>query len=355
MPSWGGVLREIKEATASQPGAPALDVVRRKYLASQHAHSKRAVILYATKWTQHATGVPPTMISVADGDIVGFMEAIHGIEEKELDLILHSPGGSLAAADSIVQYLRSKFTHIRVFVPHAAMSAATMLSCAANEIVMGKHSFLGPIDPQLILGTPLGQRAIPAKALLDQFNRAKDECRKDPLNLPVWVPMLQQYGPDMLVQCENVSVLSQKLVEQWLRTWMLNGVQDGPAKAAAIAAWLADHGEHKLHGKYINREELRAKGVNVVNLEDDKKQQDFILSIFHATAHTFNQSHAVKIVENHRGAAFIEQAQMVVTQAGPKNPGPSPEAPKGPILGDELPGRVDPPFKKKENPFGPRK
>jgi ClpP class serine protease len=28
-----------------------------------------------------------------------------------------------------------------------AMSAATMIACAADVIVMGKHSFLGPIDP----------------------------------------------------------------------------------------------------------------------------------------------------------------------------------------------------------------
>jgi ClpP class serine protease len=41
------------------------------------------------------------------------------------------------------------------------MSAATMVACAANQIVMGKHSFLGPIDPQLILQTALGNRLVP--------------------------------------------------------------------------------------------------------------------------------------------------------------------------------------------------
>ena len=186
MPSWGGILKEIADLT--QRGNPnALDMVRRKYLASQHMHSKRAVILYATNWTQPGNA-PPEMISVDEVDIQGFMEVIHGVKETSLDLILHSPGGSLAAADAVVQYLRSKFTHIRVFVPNAAMSAATMIACAAEEIFMGKHSFLGPIDPQIIMQTSLGGRSIPTQAILDQFDMARDECR-DPRNLAVWLPM----------------------------------------------------------------------------------------------------------------------------------------------------------------------
>src|SRR5579885_3071525 len=116
---------------------------------------------------------PPELNSVADEDIQVLMEVIHGVKETALDLIIHSPGGSLAAADACVQYLRSKFDHIRVFVPHAAMSAATMIACAADEIVMGKHSFLGPIDPQFIMNTSLGARSIPAQAILEQFEIAK--------------------------------------------------------------------------------------------------------------------------------------------------------------------------------------
>ncbi len=103
------------------------------------------------------------------------MEVTAGPQNKKLDLILHSPGGSPTAAEGIVTYLRSRFEHIRVIVPNLAMSAATMVSCAADVIVMGKHSFLGPIDPQLLLSTPLGMRSVPAQAILDQFDRAQRE------------------------------------------------------------------------------------------------------------------------------------------------------------------------------------
>jgi Serine dehydrogenase proteinase len=84
------------------------------------------------------------------------------------------------------------------------MSAATMMACAADEVVLGKHSFLGPIDPQLILNTPLGSRMVPAQAILDQFEHAKKECQ-DPAKLGARIPMLSHYGPDLLVNCENAS------------------------------------------------------------------------------------------------------------------------------------------------------
>lgn len=310
MPSWGAILKEITDLKRSNPQA--LDLVRRKYIASQYTHSKRALILYASKWTQQGD-VPPELVSVSDNDIQGFMECLVDVKEKQLDLILHSPGGSPGAAEACVHYLRSKFDHIRVFVPHAAMSAATMMACAADEIVMGKHSFLGPIDPQLIMHTTLGPRAIPAQAVLDQFDKAKAECA-NPAMLPVWLPMLQQYGPDLLVQCENVLALSQEIVGNWLRAYMYKDDADRDAKSTKTAAWLADHKNFKIHGRYLDREKLRAQGLKITALEDDKLQQDFILSIFHAATHTFTLSGSVKIIENHRGNAFINQVREIVLQ-----------------------------------------
>ena len=96
-----------------------------------------------------------------------------------------------------------------------------MIACAADVIVLGKHSFLGPIDPQVTVSTKLGQRMIPAQAILDQFELAKRECQ-DPRKLGAWLPMLDQYGPDLLVQCDNASKLSEQLVRGWLEHYMFN-------------------------------------------------------------------------------------------------------------------------------------
>ena len=101
-------------------------------------------------------------------------------------------------------------------MPLAAMAAATMWALAGNEIVMGAHSQLGPIDPQLV--TPQG--SIPARAVIEQFERAKRECAQDASLLGAWLPILQQYGPALIEQCEAAEELARRLVRERLRNYI---------------------------------------------------------------------------------------------------------------------------------------
>ena len=306
MPIWSEILRELAETTV-QGGAPNFDGVRRKYLAALHEHTRRNVVLYASGWLQK--DVPPALTSINEEDIHALMEVTSGLQDTNLDLILHSPGGSPEAAEGVVSYLRSRFDHIRVIVPQLAMSAATMVSCAANDILMGKHSFLGPIDPQLLVSTPLGTRYVPAQAVLDQFDKAQRECA-DPAKLSAWLPMLGQYGPDLLVQCETALSLSRELVSTWLETYMFSGIADRAEQARSVSDWLSDHTTFKSHGRHLPRSALRAHALLVSDLECDETLQDLSLSVFHATTHTFAATSAVKIVENHTGRAFIKQHRL---------------------------------------------
>ncbi|MFH0990081.1 MAG: ATP-dependent Clp protease proteolytic subunit [bacterium] len=257
------------------------------------------------------------MISITDEDVQGLMEVIYELKGKELDLIVHSPGGSPEATEAIVTYLRSKFDDIRVIVPQAAMSAATMLACAADRILMGKHSFLGPIDPQFILQTPLGIQVVPAQAILDQFKRAQDEC-KNPALLSSWLPILSQFGPALLVQCENAIQLSRELVTSWLNQYMFKGEEPNPS--SEIAEKLARHGDYKSHGRHISLQAARDLQLVVDALEDDHSLQERVLSVFHATMHTFGGTSAVKIIENHIGRAFVKAQQRIVLQQPPGVP-----------------------------------
>jgi hypothetical protein len=282
---------------------------------------------------------PAAFVSVAEDDMLGFMEAVHGLAGPDLDLILHSPGGSGSAAEQIVKYLRTKFDHIRIIVPHMAMSAATMIACAADQIVMGKHSFLGPIDPQLIMQTALGPRSVPAQAILEQFDRALKDAA-NPVKLRAWAPMLAQYGPDLLVTCENVAKFSEELVSDWLKSYMFRGQADAEAKGKNIARWLSDHSVFKTHGRPISRDELLAKGVSGIRaLEQDQTEQDLFLSIHHAAAHTFTSTGAVKIIENNLGKAYVRQVQQVqIIQAPQAAPAQPPSAPGAPPAAAALPG-----------------
>jgi len=66
-----------------------------------------------------------------------------------IDLILHTPGGLVLAAEQIAEGLLKHPARVTVFVPHYAMSGGTLIALAADEIVMDPNAVLGPVDPQL--------------------------------------------------------------------------------------------------------------------------------------------------------------------------------------------------------------
>ncbi len=70
-----------------------------------------------------------------------------------IDLILHTPGGLVLAAMQIARAVEAHPARVTVYVPVYAMSGGTLITLAADEIVMGEFSMLGPIDPQ-IMGLP---------------------------------------------------------------------------------------------------------------------------------------------------------------------------------------------------------
>lgn len=250
----------------------------------------------------------------------GFMETVSNIDGSVLDLIVHSPGGSAEAAESIVSYLRKRFVHIRAIVPLAAMSAATMIVLSADEIVMGQHSQLGPIDPQFSIMTPEGPRSAPAKAILKQFDRAKNECR-NPQNIAAWLPILRGYLPGLLTQCEDSQMLAEQLVGQWLQDYMFAEESDADAKASRVATYFADYDEFLSHARPVDFQKARELGLKVSALEEDHKLQDAVLSVHHATMHTFSGTPSLKIIENHLGRTWATLGgQLAVTPVPPNNP-----------------------------------
>lgn len=70
-----------------------------------------------------------------------------------IDLVIHTPGGLVLAAMQIARALEAHKAKVTVYVPVYAMSGGTLIALAADEIVLGEFSVLGPIDPQ-IAGIP---------------------------------------------------------------------------------------------------------------------------------------------------------------------------------------------------------
>ncbi len=250
------------------------------------------------------------------------MMAIHRMKRlRGLDLILHTPGGDIASTQSIVHYLHSMFGNdIRAIVPQIAMSAGTMIACSCKEILMGKHSNLGPIDPQL--------NGMPAYGVIAEFKRALREIKKDPVNVAVWQPILSQFRPTFLGKCENAIDWSNKFVAKQLRSVMFEAKlpQDrkkGLIKANKIVKQLTDYTGNKTHNRHIHFDELRQMGLKVELLEDTPDLQDLVLTVHHCYMHTMMNSTAFKIIENHLGAAMIKNEAPDI-RAGPPRAGALP-------------------------------
>jgi len=298
MPSWHDLMRDIQTRGSVQ------DVVRREFLEKLHAHTGRNVIIYYSGWLQKAGLSVPMWVD--DSDKNGFMTVIHGLDRsKGLDLILHTPGGETAATESLVQYLRAMFgTDIRAIVPQIALSAGTMIACAAKEIVMGKHSSLGPIDPQL--------NGVPAHGIVEEFRRAYSEIKADQLKAAVWQPIIAKYHPTLIGECEKAIQWSHEMTEAWLKTGMFVDDDQADAKIAKILAELADHALTKSHSRHLSPEKCGTIGLKISALEADQAFQEGVLSIHHACIHTLATTSAFKIIENQNGVAFIQQAQQQV-------------------------------------------
>lgn len=297
--NWNQILHEI-QGLGAKHGAiaqSASDLIRRKYLKALSDYTSRNVIAYYSGWQQKPH---VALTEINDEDKNGFMMAVHGLDRsKGLDLILHTPGGSVAATESIVYYLRRIFKeNIRAIVPQLAMSAGTMLACSCREIVMGKHSNLGPIDPHL--------RSIPAAGVIREFKRACREVKNDASKIPIWGQIIAQYRPAFLSQCENALLWSKQFVQDQLESVMFAGDSDATDKAKVIVRKLTDFSGNRAHDRHIHIDECLAMKLNVTALEDDQVLQDAALPIHHCYVYALQNSPAYKIIENHLGVAFVK-------------------------------------------------
>jgi hypothetical protein len=297
MPNWKDIAHEI-QAELAKPNQHALDTVRRKYIALLNAKTGRNVICYYSGWLQRGNVVD---VQINDKDKSAFMVTINKLDRsKGLDLILHTPGGDLAATESIVDYLYSIFgNNVRAIIPQLSMSAGTMIALSCKEIIMGKQSNLGPTDPQM--------GGIACQAVLDEFEQAKNDIKTNPQSAPLWQAIVGKYHPTFLGACRQSITWSEDLVEAWLSRNMCAG---NTANAKKIKEEFSDHKNLKSHARHISKETCSKAGVNVIDMEDDNELQDLILSIHHSFMHTFVSSTCTKIVENQFGVAYIEKLPM---------------------------------------------
>ena len=257
MPNWNELLNEC------QASGSTYDLIRRKYLKKLHELTGRNVIAYYSGWLQKGVSAPFPW-GITDADKNGFMAAIHKLDRKKgLDLFLHTPGGDLAATESLVDYLRSMFgTNIRAVVPQIALSGGTLITLACKEILMGKHSSLGPIDPQT--------DGLATHGIIEEFNQASRDIEKNKGSQ--WAPILAKYSPTLIGECQKAIKWTEQLAREWLVSGMFAHLaetnrESAEDKAEKILEGLGDHALTLSHARHISASSAKDMGLEVVDLE----------------------------------------------------------------------------------------
>ena len=151
-----------------------------------------------------------------------------------IDMVLHTPGGLVLAAEQIAEALCRHPAKVTVFVPHYAMSGGTLIALAADEIIMDENAVLGPVDPQI------GQH--PAASILAVLEQ------KSPNEISDETLILADIARKALRQVKQT-------VTKILRKRMPAETAERLAEVLASGRWTHDYP--------IEVEELRQLGLNV--------------------------------------------------------------------------------------------
>jgi ClpP class serine protease len=127
-----------------------LDAARRRALAQISKRREATVItLIHRQESVSLLGIPLARYIDID-DAEGVLRAIRETPSgREIEIILHTPGGLVLAAEQIAGALAKHDGKVTAVIPHYAMSGGTLIALGADEILVDQHAALGPVDPQL--------------------------------------------------------------------------------------------------------------------------------------------------------------------------------------------------------------
>jgi serine dehydrogenase proteinase len=317
------------ELTSKPQHGPARFENRQTLLRSLEAKTGRPVVVYAANL--NVSNIPN---SLDHSDVTPFADLTRTIPGSSIDVLLHSPGGLAEAAERIVSLLRARFTSVRFIIPHSAFSAATMLALSGDDLVLDDTSALGPIDPQIVFRDPqTGQTSIvPTQAILEAFENAKGEIKADPEALGVYLPLLNKLDLALFEMCKNANKLSESLVTEWLKKYLLKDDGDPAAHAKEVTEYLSKHKDRLSHGRPITLETLKneLKISHVVDLKYDPELRDLVGELWAEIEWFIETASAAKFFENAYGVGFHRkfQIQQQIATFLPfplPQPGPQPE------------------------------
>lgn len=266
-------------------------------------NQNRNVITYFSSF-QH----PGAMIDDRDRDTIeGILQKMDS--NKNLDLIINSPGGRPLAAERIINVCRTYSTGFRVVVPKLAKSAATMIAFGADSILLGESSELGPVDPQIPYVDQTGKTVIRSaysiikgvEEILSRINQLGSDKRVEGL-----LSLLPPIDQPFLEECKIAQELSKDIAIRYLK---MTTFKDLPEKEKdkkegdthtieeKIAKFLNPE-ETFSHGRPIMYKEAKSIGLSVELLKKEDVRWNLLLQIYARSEFVVSNSPIIKLIES---------------------------------------------------------
>ena len=204
--------------------------------------------------------------------------------ENTVSVVLRTTGGSAETVERLVDVLRHHYATVNFIVPDMAMSAGTIWCMSGDRIYMDYSSALGPIDPQVM--TPDGSGYLPALGYLDKV----EELTAKPNLSPADAVLLRGIDLGKLALFEQAKNLSIDLLKKWLveykfKDWAEHRTtnpgapvteDEKIARAAEVAADLANHKRWRSHGRALNVSRLRELRLDIDDYSANQSLRDKI-------------------------------------------------------------------------------
>ncbi|MEA1887427.1 MAG: Clp protease ClpP [Bacteroidota bacterium] len=258
-----------------------------------------------------------------------FKDQVNQVKGDSIDIILETPGGLAEIVEDMVHLLRKKFQKVSIIIPGTAKSAGTIFTMAADEILMGSTSALGPIDAQILHN---GKR-FSADAFLDGLDEIKKEVQASGKLNAAYIPILQSISPAEIQHSKNAQDFSKTLVKKWLseykfRTWEKHSSTSKPVtkkekqtRADTIATALCKHSKWLTHGKSIRLDDLEELRLRITNYESHPTLCDAIERYYTLLQMTFDMTGIYKLYETISSQiyTFTQQDASIQRKPGQKD------------------------------------
>ena len=223
---------------------------------------------------------------IDDDDTIPFVDLLHHVRRGEdVDLLLHTTGGSVDVAEKLIRMVRSTVgeAEFRIIVPNFAKSAGTLMVLGADRVVMSDMSELGPIDPQVIFADSSGLRRWQSvQNYLDAYDEHTNAINQNPSNVAAQI-MLGKLDAAIVKMCQAVKGRARQSAEHLLQGGMfLNGRGNNGGNSTKTAYELLDTTRWRSHAQMISWEDARSPniGLEVEYLKPQSEQWQGYWSLY---------------------------------------------------------------------------